>query len=69
QARLDLALALNASRQREEAADALLEIMRRQPGWNDDAAKKQLLQFFEAWGMTDEVTVSARRRLSSLLFS
>ncbi|MDJ0612573.1 MAG: thioredoxin [Rhizobiaceae bacterium] len=69
QTRMDLAIALNAGGQREEAADALLEIITRKPGWNDDAAKAQLLQFFEAWGLTDEVTVSARRRLSSLLFS
>ncbi|MEO0328030.1 MAG: co-chaperone YbbN [Pseudomonadota bacterium] len=67
--RLELALALNASGKREEAADNLLEIIKQQPGWNEDAAKTQLLQFFEAWGMTDEATVSARRRLSSLLFS
>jgi len=69
QARMDLAVALNAAGQREEAADALLEILQRMPGWNEDAAKTQLLQFFEAWGLTDEITVSARRRLSSLLFS
>lgn len=69
QSRLDLAIALNASGKREEAADALLEIIQRMPGWNDDAARTQLLQFFEAWGMTDDVTVSARRRLSSMLFS
>ena len=69
QSRLELAIALNAAAKREEAADELLEIIQRQPGWNDDAAKAQLLQFFEAWGLTDEVTVSARRRLSSLLFS
>lgn len=67
--RLDLAIALNAANKREEAADHLLEIMKVKPGWNDDAARVQLLQFFEAWGMTDEVTISARRKLSSLLFS
>lgn len=69
QQRLDLALAYNAVNKRDEAADHLLEIMKRKPGWNDDAARVQLLQFFEAWGMTDEATISARRRLSSLLFS
>ena len=69
QKRLDLAIAMNAAGKREEAAGQLLEIMRRKPGWNEDAARTQLLQFFEAWGMTDEVTVSARRKLSSLLFS
>lgn len=69
QKRLDLAIALNAANKREDAADQLLEIMSRKPGWNDDAARVQLLQFFEAWGMTDETTISARRKLSSLLFS
>jgi len=69
QLRLDLAIALNAANKREEAADHLLEIMKLKPGWNEDAARVQLLQFFEAWGMTDEVTISARRKLSSLLFS
>lgn len=69
QLRLDLAIALNAANKRQEAADHLLEIMKVKPGWNEDAARVQLLQFFEAWGMTDEVTISARRKLSSLLFS
>ncbi len=69
QLRLDLAIALNAANKKEEAADHLLEIMKRKPGWNDDAARVQLLQFFEAWGMTDETTIASRRKLSSLLFS
>ena len=69
QARMDLAVALNANGKREDAADHLLEIIRKAPQWNEEAARKQLLQFFEAWGMTDETTLSARRRLSSLLFS
>ncbi len=37
--------------------------------WNDDGARKQLLQFFEAWGNADPATLGARRKLSSLLFS
>lgn len=69
QLKLDFAIALNAGNKREEAADQLLEIMKKKPGWEDDAARKQLLQFFEAWGMADEYTISARRKLSSLLFS
>jgi putative thioredoxin len=69
QARYDLATALNAMGRREEAADALLEIVRRDRGWNDDAARLQLLKFFEAWGFDDQATLAARRRLSSLLFS
>jgi len=69
QARYDLATALNASDEREQAADALLEIIRRKRDWNDDAARLQLLKFFEAWGMDDPATMAARRRLSSILFS
>ena len=69
QARYDLATALNAMGQRKEAAEALLEIVRRARGWNDDAARMQLLKFFEAWGTDDPTTASARRRLSALLFS
>jgi putative thioredoxin len=69
QARLDLAIALQAAGKSEDAADELLEIVRRDRHWNEDAARKQLVQLFEAWGPTDPLTVEARRRLSSLLFS
>ena len=69
QARFDLAIALNARNRREEAANHLLEIIRRDRNWNDDGARKQLVQFFEAWGPMDEATVNARKKLSSLLFS
>ena len=69
QARYDLATALNASGAREEAAEALLEIVRRNRAWNDDAARLQLLKFFEAWGVDDAATMAARRKLSALLFS
>lgn len=69
QSRFDLALALNAAGKREAAAEELLQIVRRQRAWNDEAARKQLVQFFEAWGATDPVTVQARKKLSSLLFS
>ena len=68
QARYDLATAMNALDRREEAAEALLEIIRRNRGWNDDAARLQLLKFFEAWGFDDEATMLARRKLSALLF-
>ncbi len=68
-ARLDLAVALNALGRREEAADALLEIVKRDRNWNEDGGRKQLLQFFDAWGATDPNTIAARRKLSSLLFS
>jgi len=69
QARYDLATALNASDQREQAADALLEILRRNRSWNEDAARLQLLKFFEAWGSDEPATSAARRRLSAILFS
>jgi putative thioredoxin len=67
-ARIDLAIALNAMEERGQAADALLEAIRRDRAWNDEAARKQLLKFFEAWGMADPATLAARRKLSSLLF-
>jgi putative thioredoxin len=69
QARYDLALALNAKGRRNEALDHLLEIVRRDRKWNDDGARKQLVQLFDAWGPTDEATVAGRRRLSSILFA
>ncbi len=68
-ARFDLALALNSKGMREEAATQLLEIIQRDRSWNEDGARKQLVQFFEAWGPTDKTTMSARRKLSALLFA
>lgn len=67
--RLDLAVALNAAGQREEALDHVLTIIEKERAWNDEAARKQLLTFFEAWGPADPLTVSGRRRLSSILFA
>jgi putative thioredoxin len=69
QARFDLALALNVSGNRAGAVDQLLEIVRRDRKWNDDGARKQLVQLFDAWGPTDEATVEGRKRLSSVLFA
>ncbi len=69
QARFDLATALNASGDRVEATQQLLEIVKRDRKWNEDGARKQLVQFFEAWGPTDEATVDGRKRLSTILFS
>ncbi len=69
QARFDLAMALYAAGQPAEAAEELLEIVRRKRDWNEEAARKQLLKFFEAWGPTDPLTLETRRQLSSLLFS
>ncbi len=68
-ARFDLALLLNAKGDREGAVDQLLEIVGKNRSWQDEKARKQLVQFFEAWGPTDEATLSGRRRLSSLLFA
>jgi putative thioredoxin len=69
QARFDLALALNGKGERMEALDQLIAIVKRDRKWNDDGARKQLVQFFDAWGPTDEATVEGRRRLSSILFA
>jgi putative thioredoxin len=67
--RIELAVALNARGDREGATDALIEAIRRDRKWNDEAARKQLLQLFDAWGAMDAETVAARRKLSSVLFS
>jgi putative thioredoxin len=69
QARFDLAIALNANGKREESAQQLLDIIKRDRKWNDDGARKQLVQFFEAWGFDDPAAVEGRKRLSSILFS
>jgi putative thioredoxin len=69
QARFDLAVALNGKGSRQDAANHLLEIVRRNRQWNEDGARKQLVQFFEAWGPTDEATIEGRRKLSSILFA
>jgi putative thioredoxin len=69
QARFDLAIALNAKGRRQEALDHLVEIVRSDRKWNDDGARKQLVQLFEAWGPTDPLTVDGRKRLSSILFA
>jgi putative thioredoxin len=69
QARFDLATALNAMGKRAEATEQLLQIVKRDRKWNDDGARKQLLQFFDAWGGADEATAEGRKRLSTILFS
>ena len=69
QARFDLAVALNAKGKREDAVKHLIDIVKHDRKWNDDGARKQLVQFFEAWGATDPATVEGRKRLSSILFS
>jgi putative thioredoxin len=69
QARFDLAAALNAAGKRADAVEHLLAIVKKDRTWNDDAARKQLVQFFEAWGFADPAAVDGRKRLSSILFS
>jgi putative thioredoxin len=69
EARLELATALFGSGEREAAIDELLTLFKQDRKWNEEAARKQLVKFFEAMGPTDPLTLSARRRLSSLMFS
>ena len=69
QARFDLALALNAKGRRLDALEQLVVIIKRDRKWNEDGARKQLVQFFDAWGPTDEATIEGRKRLSSILFA
>ena len=69
QARFDLAVALNARDRREEAVNHLIAIIKADREWNEDGARKQLLQLFEAWGPMDPSSLSGRRKLSTLLFS
>lgn len=68
-ARVDLAILLNGAGEREQATDHLIHVIRKDRTWNDDGARKQLVQFFEAWGPKDEFTLAGRRKLSSVLFS
>ncbi len=67
--RLELAVLLNGGGFRNEATDHLIQIIRKDRTWNEDAARKQLVLFFEAWGPKDEATLAGRRKLSSVLFS
>ncbi len=67
-ARIDLAVALNAMGERAKAVDTLIEAIKRDRTWNEEAARKQLLKFFEAWGFDDPATLAGRRKLSTLLF-
>jgi len=69
EARLELAVAQAGNGDKERAIDELIEIFRRDRNWNDEAARKQLVQFFEAWGPTDPHTIDGRRKLSALMFA
>jgi putative thioredoxin len=68
-ARLELATALFGAGEREPAIDELLTLYKRDREWDDQAARRQLVKFFEVMGPTDPLTLSARRRLSALMFS
>jgi putative thioredoxin len=69
QSRFDLALALNAKGDRNGALEELLALVAKNRSWDDDAARKQLLQLFDAWGVSDPATIAGRQRHSSLLFA
>jgi putative thioredoxin len=69
EARFELATALFGAGQREAGIDELLTLYRKDRAWNEEAARKQLVKFFEVMGATDPLTLSSRRRLSSLMFS
>lgn len=69
QARFDLAVGLAARDEKAEALELLLDLVRANRQWNDEAARKQLLQLFDAWGPKEPLVAEGRRRLSSLLFS
>ena len=67
-ARIDLAVALNSAEERDKAVDQLIEAIKRDRAWNEEAPRKQLVKFFEAWGFSDPASVAGRRKLSSVLF-
>lgn len=69
QARIELAAALAAVDERDDAVDVLIGSIKLDRGWNDDAARKELIKLFEAFGATDPATLKGRRKLSSVLFS
>ena len=69
QARLDLAIGLFGAGRRTEAIDLLVESMKMDRTWNDDAARQQLIQFFDTMSPTDEETIAGRRKMSAVLFS
>jgi len=69
QARFDLAVVLNAEGKRVEAAEALVAVIKRDRAWNEDGARKKLLELFDAWGPKDPATAKGRRLLSAALFS
>ena len=69
QAKYDYALALYGSLETEAAIDELIEILKINSAWNDDAARQQLFKIFEALGSSDQITIDGRRKMSAVLFS
>lgn len=69
QCRFDLAVALAALGEKQRAVDHLIIIVKQDRAWNDEAARKQLLELFSAWGAKDDATVTGRKQLSSILFA
>lgn len=68
QARFDLALALHANGEVQEAVDQLLTLFSKDRDWNDEAAKTQLFKIFDALKPNDPIVLNGRRRLSSMIF-
>lgn len=69
QARFDLAVVLNAEGKHLEAAESLIAVIKRDRTWNEDGARKKLIELFDAWGPKDPATLKGRRLLSAALFS
>jgi putative thioredoxin len=69
QIRFDVAGAQFAAGQRAEAIDNLLEILKKDRMWKEEAARHELLRFFEALGFSDPLSIEGRKKLSRLLFS
>ena len=69
EARFDLAVGLFGAGRREDAIDHLVEIMKLDRSWNEEAARKQLIKFFDAMSPTDDATIAGRRKMSAVLFS
>ena len=68
QKRFDLALAYYSAGRQAEAIQALLAIIQKEKNWNNDAAKKQLIEFFDGLGASHALSIEGRKKLSSILF-
>ncbi len=68
QARFDLGMALYGAGQTEEGLLQLLEIVRKDRTWNEDAARLQMLKIFEAVGLSDPIVIKIRKKLTTVLF-